>query len=287
MSGMRDEIRRGLMAFVACVLAAAVQAFPDIPRASADALGVTRGKPFEEGVVFVNGKYLPPPYTVERWGTGIRINRRKVSGQIIDWTEFLKTQSGVKVSSTSSVPSNEPAKPVELAPEPENDETTSSLDDLFDDNGGSSKKPKSRKPRRKAAAKPKVETSYSLDGDFVMNDAAKAMVAKINATRSEIDRTLRMGGFVCFGDGYARVTGDARTAERMLETIPDLMQRCETAKAFATAIGEAHLVFLSGQLCEDLYRNRIDYRMLRERSEQMRREKEWKRTLNKSGIPSY
>lgn len=286
---MRDEadrMRRGLAALAVLACAATALAFPDIPRASAEALGVTKGKPFEEGVVFVNGKYMQPPYVVERWGTGIRINGLKVSGQIIDWSDFLKAQSGVKVTVQTVAPTAEPKTPVELAPEPENDATTTELDDLFDDDGAGSRKPKSKKAtRRKTVAK--ASTSYSLEGDFVMNDAVKAMVAKINATRSEIDRTLRLGGVVCFGNGYSRVTGDARTAERMLEMLPELMQRCETPRAFSAAVNDANLVFLSGRLCEDLYRNRIDYRALRERSEQMKREREWKKTLNSSRKPSY
>ena len=36
-------------------------AFPEIPRESGKALGVTKGRAFSEGLVFVNGKFIRPP----------------------------------------------------------------------------------------------------------------------------------------------------------------------------------------------------------------------------------
>jgi hypothetical protein len=38
------------------------------------ALKATVGKPFSAGYVFVDGHYINPPYTVQRYGTVIRIN---------------------------------------------------------------------------------------------------------------------------------------------------------------------------------------------------------------------
>jgi len=269
-------------------------AFSDIPRASAEALGVTKGKSFDEGVVFVNGKYLPPPYVVERWGTGLRINGRKVSGQIIDWTEFLKTQSGVKVTRTETPAGGGPTSaPVpELAPEPGSaeDDTDTSLDDLFDDDVG--KKPKTKAKTRKGTVrktvrKPAATTSYALDGAFVPNDASKALLQKINSLRSEIDRTLRLGGFVCFGNDYPRISGDERTALRLLEKLPDIMKQTENEEAFSAAVHDANLELLTGRLCRDLFRNRIDYLVLRERREAILKDKEWKKTLKDSGIKTY
>ena len=269
-------------------LASGALAFPNVPWDSAVALGVTKGKPFNEGVVFINGKYLPPPYVIERWGTGIRINGCKVSGQVIDWSEFLKTQGGVKVTTQTAPAAAPEPSPVELAPEPgsSEDDTDSSLDDLFDDDSSAKKpkaKAKARKSVRKASPVAKSTTSYSLEGSFVPNEASKALLARINAIRTEIDRTLRLGGFVCFGDSYSRVSGDARTTERMMQRLPEIMQRSETKQEFQDAIREANLVFLLDRLCDDLYRNRIDYRLLRDRYQQMESDKELKSALGVSG----
>jgi len=280
-------LMRGVLAGLTGVLAFTAAAFSDVPRVSADALGVTKNsRLIDTGIVFINGKFLPPPYTVARWGTGLRVNGQRASGQVIAWDEFLKTQSGVKVEKPAASEPQEQSQPqpVELAPEPgADDDVAGSLDDLFDDDL-SKKKVKPKPKRRKTAKSATVAPSYSLSGDFVPNAASKALVAKINAARSEIDRTLRMGGFVLFGDGYSRISGDARTAERMMETLPGLLQKSESAEDFAAAVRDEHLLFLNGAACDDLYRSRIDYLKLREHCEQMKRDREWKKALNGGGV---
>lgn len=276
------------LAVMGIVVASGAFAFAKVPRDSAQALGVTKGKPFGEGVVFVNGKYLPPPYTVERWGTGLRINGRKVSGQVIDWSEFLKTQSGVKVTRQVEKTSVE-TKKVELAPEPGADESND-LDDLFDDDESTKKKKKSvRKPTvvRKSAPAERTTTSYSLDGAFVPNEASKALLARINATRNEIDRNLRLGGFVFFGDAYSRVSGEVRTTVRLMDVLPEAMRQSENLQAFKAAIRAAGLSFLPDQVCEDLYRNRIDYHVLQRRAQDIKASRELNRALSGSGISSF
>ena len=83
---MRDESRGLFLLFAVAVMTAmGAFAFQPIPKESAKALKVTRARPFSAGAVFINGKYVEPPYVVERWGTGIRINKIPVTGQIVDW----------------------------------------------------------------------------------------------------------------------------------------------------------------------------------------------------------
>ena len=276
--GMRRSGRFVVLVFI-CVAAVAVYAFPSIPRESAQALGITKGKPIETGIVFVNGKYLPPPYTVSRWGTGLRINNRKVSGQIIDWSEFVRTQAGAKaVRKTASVPDG----PLELAPEPDGAEMDgASLDDLFEDGA------KVKKGGKKAKAKPRENVSYSFDGVFAPNEKSKALLTRLNASRSEIDRMLRLGGFLCFGDGYARISGDERTAEKLIAAVPELMQKSASAAELHAGVRSAGFEYLTEAFCEDLFRNRIDYRALQERREEMKKDKAWRKALNGSGTSSF
>lgn len=267
-------------------------AMPEIPVASAKALGVTKGKPFREGLVFINGKYLAPPYVVSRWGTGIRINGKPVTGQIIDWTEFLKTQSGVKIVKNevpvAETPSaTESATEAETAVEEDSDDT--SLDDLFDDDP----KPKAKKPAKrkaifnKAPSKPKTTVSISFDGEFAHNESSKALLGRINAARTEIDRTLRGGGFICFGDNYQRVSGDSRTAERLLEKIPEMQRDASDAKNFTAMVRSGGMVYFTDELCKDLYRNRIDYRRLMSRREQWKKDQQLEKFLKDAGTPLF
>ena len=277
------------VAFAAALVALAAgvaNAMPEIPKASAKALGVTRGRPFSSGVVFIEGKYLEPPYVVERWGNGIRINSKPVTGPIVPWSEFLKTQDGVKVTKTESAPP--PAAPAP-APAANNDLDDTSLDDLFDDDP----KPKAKSrpaasPARPAApVRPRTTTSYSLEGEFVSNAATKALVTRINAVRTEIDRILRNGGFICFGESYSRVSGDSRSALTLLEKLPTLQRRAEGLNDFRSRVRVAGLVYLNEVLCEELYRNRIDYRKLQERYEKLKKDAELNNMIKEISKPLF
>ena len=267
---------------LAVVLANAAFGAFEIPKASARALGVTRGKQFSSGVVFVEGKYMAPPYIVERWGNGIRINSKPVTGQIVPWTEFLKTQEGVKVTKTEAPAA--PAAPAPAVSTASDDLDDTSLDDLFDDDP----KPKKKKPApsfRAAPAAPKTTVSYSLDGEFVPNAASKALVSRINAVRTEIDRQLQNGSVVCFGPSYSRMGGDSRLALTLLEKLPALQRRAETLEEFRAGVRAAGLVFVNEALAEEFFRNKIDYPRLLERYEKLKRDAETRNMLEEISKP--
>ena len=280
----------GKFAVLVAAVAASVsaQAFEEVPRESAKALKVTRGKPFTRGLVFVNGKYIDPPYVVERWGTGIRINSVPVTGQVIDWSEFIKTQDASKVLKTVQELA-EPAQPAYMPqPQPEPAQSDAdALDDLFDDNPAP-KKPAPAPSRSYRAAPPRPRlptTKYELVGDFVKNDASKAMVRRINEQRTEIDTILRRGGFIFFGDTYSRVVGDARTLETMLDSLPEIMQHSEDVHSFRAKIRQNGMVYLNETLSGQLFNNRIDYRRLQERRQKIKSDNEWTRMLEEVDKP--
>lgn len=268
------------------MLLLSLSAFPfaPIPKESAKALRVMRGKSFSSGAVFINGKYIEPPYVVERWGTGIRINGKQVTGQVVDWNEFLKTQKGVKTvrqEPAVSVPA------VSAPPAVIEDVDESSLDDLFDDDPKPKKKAAVRKSSAPVAAKPKPTVSYELEGEFVPTDSTKAMVARINAFRTEIDRTLRSGGFICFGDSYSQVTGDARTLQGLLEKLPECQKNAQDVQDFCEKARAANLVYLHEVLRQDLYRNRTDYRKLQDLRTKLKKNNEMQKVLEEVSTPLF
>lgn len=270
-------------------MAVVAEAFPSVPKESGKALGVTRGKPFSSGAVFVNGKYIEPPYVVERWGTGIRINKIPVTGQVVDWNEFLKTQSNVKIEKkeVESVPAQPvPVQPVAAVSAADE---MSSLDDLFDDDPKPKKKTSLAKPFViSSASKPaKPVVTYVLEGEFKPNDDSNALLARVNAARTEIDRMLRSGGFICFGEVYSQVQGDKRALMEMLEKLPELQQRSSDEQSFHAGIRAAKLVYLNEVLCQDLYRNRMDYRKLKDRREKIRSAQKWDQIIEEVSDPLF
>lgn len=278
---------------VLCVLATSLAMAIEIPKASGKALGVTKGKSFSEGIVFVNGRYLEPPYVVERWGVGIRINGTPVISQVIDWTEFIKTQPGVKVTKSESAPAESSAEPEEEEEEEElddlDDDLDSSLDDLFDDDPKPAKKAAPKKAKKKAkkrAPKPTTTVSYTLEGDFVANDASKALVARINKFRTDLNSTLLKGGILIFGDRYSRVAADSHSAEQVLNVLPDLQKNSSSAAELSAGARAAGLVYLSAPICADLFENKVDYLKLQRRRAKWQEDQKVKKLLNGSNKKS-
>ena len=274
-------MKRLVMIFVV-MMALTSMSFPEIPKASAKALGVTRGKPFSSGLVFVNGKYIEPPYVVERWGTGIRINGKQVTGQVIDWDEFLKTQDGVKVTKSESAPqaaaAEESSGEEDVEDDFGDDDDDDSLDDLFDDEPKPKKEAK-RKPIKRAPPKPRVTVSYSLDGEFVANEKTEVLLKRINDERTNIDKTLRAGGFFCFGSRYSQIKGDSRIMRSFIDILPELQHKSANAAEFKAGIANAGIVYLNDIVCDELFNNRIDYRKLQERRDKYRSDKELERLI--------
>lgn len=283
-------MKKTAVMLAAALVAVFAQAdFAPNPKGAVKALKVEKGKPFRTGMVFVDGKYIPPPYTVERYGLVLRINKIQVTGPVIPWEEFVKTQEGVKVTKNVSGEAGEAAAETPAEPEPEIEDDYDSdegdlLSDLFDDepvvkkssSGGAKKKAAKAKPR-----KPVVTVTYSFDGEFQHNDTTKALLKKISQSRTEVDAILRKGGFICFGSDYSRVTGDSGTARIVLNKLPGLMQTSPDARSLAAGVRASGISFFPDALCRDLYRNRVDYRKLLERQKAVKDEEKVNALINR------
>lgn len=245
------------------------------------ALKATVGKPFSAGYVFVDGRYINPPYVVQRYGTVIRVNGIQVTDEIVPWSEFVMTQSGAKATKSESAPAAEPApapEPEEPAEEPEEiGEEESSLDDLFADEPVEKKKKpvKKRVVRRPKPQQPVVTTSYSFEGEFAHNAKTLAYLKRINAERTKVDMNLRKGGYYFFGSRYKAVFGNATTSKYVISKLPPIMKSQSDADSFANAMRSAGLSYLPVALMEDLFRNRIGYIMLERRLKVDRDANQW------------
>lgn len=254
--------------------------FPKQPDAARKALRAAVGKPFSEGWVFIDGQYLEPPYKVERFGNVIRINGIQVTGEVIPWSSFIRTQKGVKVTRSESAPAEGESPEPEPEPEPEiedaDDAWENSLDDLFDD------EPAAKKPAKKSGGyklkprvkKPTVTVSYSFDGEFEHNEKTKELLGKINAYRTKIDSNLRSGGCYCFSSRYRTVALDVGATRHVLEHLPDLMKQNTTFEAFSQAVHAANIPFPE-PLIEDVFRHRFDFLRIKARYTREKENRQW------------
>ena len=263
-------------------------AFAAVPRQALVELKATVGKPFSSGFVFVNGKFLDPPYKVERYGTALRINGIQVTNEIIPWTEFLKTQAGVRVEKVDPPPAAAAPAPVqEMASAVEesatSDSYTDDIDDLFDDDPKPKKKVAAKsaavKRQTKAAPPPQPTTTVVLDGEFVPNDKTKAMVARINKERTRVETVLRKGGCYFFGTRYTPISVDRMPAEMFLSSISGVMKSNTAFEPFSSAARAKGITFLSEAVLRDLFRNRLDYIRLVAREKAIKEEGKWGTTL--------
>ena len=260
-------------------------AFATVPKQALVELKATVGKPFSSGLVFVNGKFLDPPYKVERYGTALRINGIQVTNEIVPWTEFLKTQAGVRVEKVdpppaAAAPVAESAPPAE---EPEASESSDSsiddIDDLFDDDPKPKKKvaakPAAVKRQPKAAPPPQPTTTVVFDGEFKHNPTTKKLMEKINKKREAVENTLRKGGSCFFGMRYMPFSLERFPTEMFLSSMPDVMKDNTGFNQFSTAARAKGITFLSESVMRDLFRNRLDYFRLQTRAKAVKEEGKW------------
>ena len=268
--------------------AEARHSFGAVPKQALVELKATVGKPFSSGLVFIDGKFIPPPYKVERFGTAFRINGQQVTRQVIPWDEFLKTQHGVRIEQTEIAPSapseSAASEPVVEESEPV-DDISDDFDDLFDDNP----KPKKKTPARAAAKKsaprpsaPTVATKVVFEGDFKPNMKTRSMVGKLNKMRTNLEVALRNGRAYFFGTRYSTVTADRAPADMFLEAVPQAMRENSNYEDFASAVRAKGIVFLPESVLRDLFRNRLDYVKLQERARAVKEERAWEKKLNSS-----
>lgn len=266
-------MKKVLLMIVVSLVALASIAFEAIPKASAKNLGATGGKEIKTGIVFINGKYVPGPYKVERWGTGIRINGKFVTGQIVSWNDFVKTQPGAERVETSvggDTGASDDDGGGDSMDEGDSmddlwgDDDDMGLDDLFDDEPKPKKAAAKKAPAKKKAKKPSKKVTYKLKGEFAHNDQTRALLKKINDFRSDIDRHLRLGGMICFGDRYSRVMMDKGPAMKLLDKLPELQQASSSADELMAGIRQLRMDFISRDLCNEFFKNRVDYHSLQQ-----------------------
>lgn len=262
--------------------------FPRPAAGSSKALKATVGKEFSAGYVFVDGKYLPPPYQVNRVGSVIRINGVQVTFEVVPWSEFVQTQEGVTVTKKEIMPAEgattaepEPEAEPEVEEEEEDDDM-SSLDDLFDDEPSEKKKAKKPAKKKKAykpkPAGPRTVVTYSFEGEFKPNAKSKLLVDKVNQTRLDIDRKLRNGGAMFFGARYGnmgRLELTPAPAKAMMEKLPDIMKGSSTQAVFEAACRQAGYSYFTQAMLSDLFKSRLQYQQLIERRKQDSNKNPW------------
>ena len=234
---------------------AAPPTFEKVPDAARTALKGARGKPIRRGVVFVNGRYLPPPYTIWRRGTAIYVGDVQVTGQVVPWSAFMMAQGAGGVSSAPAAPRKvEEKKPVAAA---------KSVDDLFDDD-----EPAPKKSSAGASAAPEPE----VGGPFVHNDRTKRYLKRIMDYRTDVDKRLRRGEILFFGSRYSMLHVEDRLCMPLMNALPAALRDARDAYDLQSRLRAQGITYLSNAICEDLFANQATSFMIDERRAKMKDE---------------
>lgn len=225
------------------VAVAAAPGFEKVPRQAMRELKGAVGKPLAEGMVFVNGRYLAPPYRVARMGTAIFVNDVQVTHQVNSWRKFLATQPESAASAAAGAAAA--AQPPAVA---------ASLDELFEDEDAAGAKP--------AAA-------AEEERPFKANAKSAALLQEIDAYRTLVQRKLREGNVCFFGSRYARIVVEPRIAKQLLAVLPEAMRDGESGEDMEARLRAGGIVFLNRTVCEELLQNRPDYLKITARRRQM------------------
>lgn len=224
---------------------AAVPQFEEVPSGANKALKAVKGKPIRTGMVFVNGRYVKPPYVLMRSGTALFVNySTQITGQVVPWKVFLATQGGAAAQ--------RPATPAPAR-------TAQNVDDLFSD---------TPPPASKATAP--AATDAAEDGDFMRNAQSDRLLKRINDRRSFFDLKLREGGVIFFGSRYAPViVSEPRLVRALMAILPEAIRDLnDGADLYARMRGNG-FPYMTREICEELVENRADYSALVERRKEM------------------
>jgi hypothetical protein len=274
----------GIFLFFLLVPFFAGAAFNPPAQESVDKLKIKKLSSIRNGLVFINGKYIAPPYTLERRGTAIYINSNQATQEVVPWDNFLKLQQGYRIEKI--VPEGkkvivEESVPVEIEEEVEVEVAEENFDDLFGDEASSADSGKTHKVKRKIkrteyrvqkvekiipSDEPAVD-KVCYDGPFRYNFRVKSLLSKIDRELETIGRNLSRGWIFCFGDSYPRAEGDHIAAKQVLDVLWVIGKRNSVKEAFINDAQSSGIGFLPRYVIEDFYRNRLDYHVIQRRAQ--------------------
>jgi hypothetical protein len=268
--------------FVSGVLAQ----LPEVSAEAIEALGVTPGTPKRNGFVFIEGRYLSPPYTVSRKGNAIFINRIQVE-QPIAWTAEALTPSAVPLPKKVDPPKKiEPEKLSPFAPAPESSEIVAvpetqvvtpepagtapqvgkTLDALFDE-----------PVTNTVTGKDNVTPDKKVPPVVLTQKQKEELRQKLDAIRLRFELGLGQGEIYFFSHKNGRVNGTYGTGRALFMVLPEALRYAQSPQDLLSKLYQGGVSFLDINACTDLYRHKLNFMVLSARREMIKLNEEAKK----------
>jgi len=255
----------GISLFFSFLLVSGVLAqLPEVSAEAIEALGVTTGTPKRNGFVFIEGRYLPPPYTVSRKGNAIFINRIQVE-QPIAWTAEALTPSAVPTPKKVEPPKkDESEKPSIFSPASETPELVAvpesqvgkTLDALFNE------------PATNSVAGNDASTLDKKAPQVVLTQKQKVEFRqKLDAIRLRFELGLGQGEIYFFSQKNGRLNGTYGTARALFMVLPEALRYAQSPQDLLSKLYQGGVSFLDINACNDLYKHKLNFMVLSARRE--------------------
>ena len=249
---------------------------PEVPSEAIEALGLTLGTPKRKGFVFIEGRYISPPYTVSRKGNGIFINRIQVE-QPIAWTAEALTPSAIppskavvntpdkaeEVNPSPLPPPLDTAAPVAVidsgavaTPPTTEGQVGKSLDALFD--GPSTNNIVIDAPNPAGLEKKALPVGLT-------QQQKDELRKKLDMIRARFELGLAQGEIYFFNMKHGRVNGTYGTAKALFAILPEALRYSQSPQDLMARLCQGGVNFLDLATCTDLYKNKLNFMVLNDR----------------------
>lgn len=281
-------MKRFLVVGVGCLLAgAAVRAdLPEVSEAALGELGSTYGIPQMNGFVFIEGRYVPPPYTVTRKGNGVFINRIQIE-QPVAWSLIEAAEAGGEPQKKAidadgdfeevapgAVKPAEPEAPAAAEPATA-PKAVKSIDDLFADDDepapAKAENPMQAPAEEQLSAVP-APVPVEAAPQQAVRRAPEEMKRLKDDLRTRLD-TLRKGYELALGQGevfffserQSRLNGNYGTARTLLQVLPGSLRNAQSPLDLMQRLNQGGVYFVDLAICSALFKNRMVFPLLDER----------------------
>lgn len=239
---------------------------PEVTEAALAELGIAYGAPGMSGFVFVEGRYLAPPYTVTRRGNGIFVNRVQVE-QPVAWPRGVEPASAARAVDADGdfeTVAPEAAQPVPAQPveDEAKEKAVKSIDDLFADEEAPVAAPPTAAAARPAPAAA-AQAVRPPEGGHTRDKAP--VIEGLDRIRAGYEQALSRGEIFFFGQRHNRVNGTYGTARTLMGVLPKALRYAESPLDLQNRLKQGGVYFLDIGICGELFKNRNTFPLLEER----------------------
>jgi hypothetical protein len=253
------------LAVIIVALAARAQ-LPEVTEMALSELGTTLGQPTMNGFVFIEGRYIKPPYTVTRRGNAIFINRIQIE-QPVAWPRNV-APAPAAARAIDADGDFEPITPEEAQPATPQPaaadaqaKAVQSIDDLFaddDDDPAPAPQPAAVQPTAPASA------PIAISPEERKREKALALEA-IERIRVGYEQALMRGEIFFFGQRHNRVNGTYGTARTLIGVLPSALRYAESPLDLQNRLKQGGVYFLDIGICSEVFRHKNTFPLLEER----------------------